>query len=176
MKKTFCFYVNLLCMHNKFLYLWSSRQYLMKEITIDYALRETWLAVSKMYNEEAKKYDSTMATGFTLLSIDPKKGTPSTSLGPKMGMEATSLSRILKNMEEKGLIIRKPNPDDGRGVLIHLTEFGLEKRQLSKSAVLKFNDEVRESIQEEKMKHFFEVTENIMKIISEKNIFEKTSI
>ncbi|MFH6605121.1 MarR family winged helix-turn-helix transcriptional regulator [Maribacter algicola] len=148
----------------------------MKEITVDYALRETWLAVSKMYNEEAKRYDSTMATGFTLLSIDPKKGTPSTSLGPKMGMEATSLSRILKNMEKKGLIQRKPNPEDGRGVLIHLTEFGLEKRQLSKNAVLKFNEELRESIQEEKMKHFFEVTQNIMKLISEKNIFEKTSI
>ena len=35
------------------------------------------------------------------LSIDPKKGTPSTSLGPKMGMEATSLSRTLKSLEEK---------------------------------------------------------------------------
>jgi DNA-binding MarR family transcriptional regulator len=34
-------------------------------------------------------------------------------------MEATSL---LKSMEEKGLIIRKKNPDDGRGVLIYLTE------------------------------------------------------
>ena len=36
-----------------------------------------------------------------LLSIDPEKGTPSTSLGPKMGMEATSLSRTLKNHGRK---------------------------------------------------------------------------
>jgi DNA-binding MarR family transcriptional regulator len=34
-----------------------------------------------------------------------------------MGMEATSLTRTLKSMEEKGLIV-KENPDDGRGVLI----------------------------------------------------------
>ena len=68
----------------------------MKEKTIDYVLRTTWLAVQKMYNEEASKFEATMATAFTLLSIDPKKGTPSTSLGPKMGMESTSLSRILK--------------------------------------------------------------------------------
>ena len=68
-------------------------------------------------------------TAFTLLSIDPKKGTPSTSLGPKMGMEATSLSRILKVLEERNLIKREPNPEDGRGVLIHLTEFGLEKER-----------------------------------------------
>ncbi len=79
----------------------------MKEKTIDYILRTTWLAVQKMYNEEAAKFGTTMATGFTLLSIDREKGTPSTALGPKMGMEATSLSRILKTMEQKGLIERK---------------------------------------------------------------------
>ena len=101
----------------------------MKDRTIDYMLRTTWLAVNKMYNEEAAKFDTTMATGFTLLSIDKENGTPSTSLGPIMGMEATSLSRILKRMEELGLIERKPNPNDGRGVLIHLTEFGKEKRK-----------------------------------------------
>ena len=79
----------------------------MKDITIDYALRATWQAVARMYNEEAKHFDSTMAVGFTLLSVDPKTGTPSTALGPKMGMEATSLSRILKSMEQKGLIERR---------------------------------------------------------------------
>ena len=71
----------------------------MKDKTIDYLLRTTWLAVNKMYNEEAAKFDTTMATGFTLLSIDPENGTPSTSLGPIMGMEATSLSRILKKLK-----------------------------------------------------------------------------
>src|SRR5210317_21935 len=104
---------------------------MMKDKTIDYVLRTTWLAVNKMYNEQAARFDTTMATGFTLLSIDPEEGTPSTALGPKMGMEATSLSRILKTMEERGLIERKPNPADGRGVLIHLTDFGREKRAYS---------------------------------------------
>ena len=71
----------------------------MKHKTIDHILRSVWMAVSKMYQEEALKLDSTMATGFTLISIDPEQGSPSTALGPKMGMEATSLSRILKSME-----------------------------------------------------------------------------
>ncbi|MDP5044667.1 MAG: MarR family transcriptional regulator, partial [Leeuwenhoekiella sp.] len=77
-----------------------------KDITIDHALRATWQAITKMYNEQAAQLDSTMATGFALLSIDPEEGTPSTALGPKMGMEATSLSRTLKSMEERGLIVR----------------------------------------------------------------------
>ncbi|MCW5517046.1 MarR family winged helix-turn-helix transcriptional regulator [Muriicola sp. Z0-33] len=145
----------------------------MKEITIDYALRATWQAVARMYNEEAKNFGSTMAVGFTLLSIDPKTGTPSTALGPKMGMEATSLSRILKSMEEKGLIQRKPNPKDGRGVLIHLTEFGISKREDSKNAVIKFNDSVKANISPEKLDCFFEVMETIDQLIAEKKVFIK---
>lgn len=145
----------------------------MKDKTIDYILRTTWLAVNKMYNEEASQFDTTMSTGFALLSIDPEKGTPSTSLGPKMGMEATSLSRTLKMMEEKGLIERKPNPEDGRGVLIYLTEFGREKRAFSKEKVLTFNDAIRNNIDEEKLKHFYEVTEVINNMISNKKIYNQ---
>ena len=157
-------------MHNIFfLYLVANLSH-MKEITIDYVLRATWQAVAKMYNEEAKGFGSTMAVGFTLLSIDPKTGTPSTALGPKMGMEATSLSRILKRMEDKGLIYRKPNPADGRGVLIHLTDFGLEKREDSKDAVLRFNDAVKANIPNEKLDNFFEVMETINRLVVEKNI------
>ncbi|AWG27026.1 MarR family winged helix-turn-helix transcriptional regulator [Flavobacterium kingsejongi] len=143
----------------------------MKDKTIDYILRATWQAVARMYNEQASKYGATMATGFALLSIDKDKGTPSTSLGPKMGMEATSLTRTLKSMEDKGLITRKKNPDDGRGVLMYLTKFGKEKRELSKNTVLKFNETVRQHISEEKMQHFIEVSEIINELISEKNIF-----
>ncbi|MFV0539611.1 MAG: MarR family winged helix-turn-helix transcriptional regulator [Aestuariibaculum sp.] len=145
----------------------------MKEKTIDYILRTTWLTVQKMYNEEAAKFGTTMATGFTLLSIDPEKGTASTALGPKMGIEATSLSRILKNMETKGLIERKPNPEDGRGVIIHLTEFGKEKRNYSKERVLKFNETIKHSISTEKLDHFYEVAELINEMVSNKKIYNQ---
>jgi DNA-binding MarR family transcriptional regulator len=145
----------------------------MKNKTIDYILRATWQAVSRMYNEEAAKYDATMATGFALLSIDREEGTPSTALGPRMGMEATSLTRTLKSMEEKGLIIRKKNPEDGRGVLIYLTEFGREKRELSKNTVLNFNETVRKHVSEEKLNNFMEVAETINELIQNKNIFNQ---
>ncbi|GAB4515453.1 MULTISPECIES: MarR family winged helix-turn-helix transcriptional regulator [Flavobacteriaceae] len=147
----------------------------MKDLTIDHALRATWQAVSKMYNEEAKNYGLTMAIGFTLLSIDPKGGTPSTTLGPKMGMEATSLSRILKNIEEKGYIQRKRNPNDGRGVLIYLTPLGLEKREESKEVVLRFNKVVKEHTSQEDLSGFFKVIETINKLISDKKIYLKTT-
>jgi DNA-binding MarR family transcriptional regulator len=131
------------------------------------------MAVSKMYQEEALKLDSTMATGFTLISIDPEQGSPSTALGPKMGMEATSLSRILKSMEERGLITRKPHPEDGRSVLICLTEFGQEMREYSKDIVLGFDQMVRQKISEADLKIFSKVAESIMDLAQNNNSFSR---
>lgn len=145
----------------------------MKDKTIDYILRSTWQAVARMYNEEASKYEGSMAIGFALLSIEREEGTPSTKISSRMGMEATSLTRTLKTLEEKGLIVRKPNPNDGRGVLIYLTEEGKLKRELSKQTVLKFNETVKQHIPEEKLLHFVEVAEVINELIQDKNIFNQ---
>ena len=144
---------------------------MMKDKTIDYMLRSTWQAVSRMYNEEASKFEGSMAIGFALLSIDKEEGTPSSYISNRMGMEPTSLTRTLKALEDKGLIIRKKNPDDGRGVLIYLTPEGKEKRELSKSTVLKFNETIRKHISEEKLNHFMEVAETINDLIAEKKVF-----
>jgi DNA-binding MarR family transcriptional regulator len=86
-------------------------------------------------------------------------------------MEATSLSRILKNMEDKGLIFREKNPEDGRSVFVKLTDFGKEKREISKSSVLQFNQTIKENISVEKLNHFFEVTDLINQLINKKAIF-----
>ena len=146
----------------------------MKDKTIDYILRATWQAVSRMYNEEAAKYNATMATGFALLSLDKDDGTPSTTLAPKMGMEATSLTRTLKSMEERGLITRRKNPNDGRGVLIHLTDFGKEKRELSRTTVLKFNEKIKQNVTEEQLQNFMQVAEIINVLILDKKIFNQS--
>ncbi len=143
----------------------------MKEKTIDYLLRSTWMSITKLYNEEAGKKGSTMATGFALISIDPEEGTPSTSLGPKMGIEATSLSRTLNTMENKGLIVRKPNPEDGRGVLIHLTSFGVEMREFSKQVVIGFDEAVKNAITPDDLKAFNRVTNTILELINSKKIY-----
>ena len=148
-------------MHNIFIYLFDLKL-LMRKKTIDAALRSTWNSVSKMYNREASKFNSTMATGFALLNIEAK-GTPTSSLGPKLGMESTSLSRLLKSMEEKKLIYRIANPEDGRSVLIFLTKFGKGKRDDSRSVVLNFNKIIENQLSDVQLKHFFEVTDCVMK-------------
>jgi len=147
----------------------------MKHETFDSALRSTWQLISKMYNKEASKFDSTMATGFALLSIDAE-GTPSTNLGPKMGIEPTSLSRLLNTMERKGLIIRSKNPNDGRSVLINLTPFGRQKREDSKAVVLKFNEELNNKLSTQKVKHFFEVIQGIRETTLQFEYFKEDTL
>ena len=145
----------------------------MKHETFESALRSTWQLVSKMYNKEALKFDSTMATGFALLSIDAE-GTPSTNLGPKMGMESTSLSRLLKVMEKRELIKRVKNPNDGRGVLIHLTPFGKRHRENSKAVVLDFNEKIDKQLSRQQVQSFFQVIECIRETTSNFEHFNKT--
>ena len=143
----------------------------MNQQTVDYALRTTWQAVARLYNEQAGQYDGSMAIGFALLSIDKDKGTPATEISARMGMEATSLTRTLKTLTEKGLIIKRKNPADGRGVLCYLTDLGKEKRELSKNTVIRFNEMIKSNVPSEKLIHFFEVTEIINQLIAEKKIF-----
>jgi DNA-binding MarR family transcriptional regulator len=145
-----------------------------RDQSIDHCLRASWQAVAKMYNEQASKHDSTMAMAFVLLNIDYENGPPSTSLGPQMGMEATSLSRILKSMEDKQLIYRKRNPEDGRSVLIKLTDFGKAKREISKQSVIKFNQVIYDNISEDKINNFIEVTKTITKLVNEKAIYNNS--
>jgi len=140
--------------------------------TIDHQLRATWQAVAKMYNEQAANHGSTMAMAFVLLSIHKENGTPSTALGPMMGMEPTSLSRILKSMEEKGAIYREKKPEDGRSVMIKLTDYGKKMREISKGHVYQFNDFIKSQILEKDLESFFRVTTTINKLVAERKIFE----
>jgi DNA-binding MarR family transcriptional regulator len=141
------------------------------EQTVDYHIKSSWHAINRMYNEQAAKHGSTAAVGFVLLNIDPKEGTPATKIGPLLGMEATSLTRMLKNLEENKLICRVQDKKDKRSVRIFLTPRGSEAREIAKKVVKKFNNAVREAIPEEKLQTFFEVMEKINNIIAGKNIY-----
>lgn len=127
-----------------------------KEQLFEFHVRNNWFKISRYYNQMAAEYDMSFSWGFILLNI-AKEGTPSTSLGPKMGMEPTSLSRTLKNMEDDGLILRRSDSVDKRKSLVFLTKEGVEKRKLAKKVVLNFNQKLYDSLPKTKVKAFFEV-------------------
>jgi len=144
------------------------------EETVDFHIRWTWSKISRLYNIEAARHGGSMSIGYILLNID-KEGTPSTKLGPKMGMEARSLTRSLKLMEENGLIKRQPDPVDRRMARVFLTDEGQRMREVSKNVVIRFNERVREVVSETELKSMFSTLQKINQIIELNNIFQITA-
>ncbi len=143
-----------------------------KEETLDHHIKSTWHAISRMYNQQASKYGGTMSVGYVLLNINYEDGASATKIAPQMGLEARSLTRILKSMEEKELIYRAPDPNDKRGVLVFLTKKGLEMKNRARETVLRFNEVMRQNIPNEKLNVFFEVLQSVNKIIEQNKIYD----
>lgn len=137
-----------------------------REETVDHNIKSAWHAISRMYNHQAGKHDITTSIGFVLLNIH-SDGTPATKIAPLMGLEARSLTRMLKTMEEKKLIYREPDPTDKRSVRIFLTELGKKKKEVSRETVLFFNNKVRELVPESKLKIFLEVVNEINQLAAQ---------
>ncbi len=129
----------------------------------DFVIRQNWHKVSRMYNQKTSQIDITSSIGFLLMIIE-KAGTPSTQLGPRMGMEPTSLSRTLKTVEDAGYIRRELDKVDKRKVLIFLTEKGVAKRRETRDLIVDYNAKLNAKIPAGKMKTFFEVMEKIEEI------------
>lgn len=146
-----------------------------REETVDFHLKTAWHAISRMYNQQAMKYGGTMSIGFALLNIHAEEGTPATKIGPLMGLEARSLTRLLKSMEEKGLIVRKADEADKRSVRILLTREGKKRREKARETVLRFNEAVREVVPERKLEVFFDVVQHINRMIERSEIYDKAT-
>lgn len=136
------------------------------ELLFDFVVRHSWHRISRMYNQRAAEHDLTMSIGFILMSVD-KEGTPSTQLGPRMGMEPTSLSRTIKTMEERRLIRREEDLVDKRKVLIFLTPEGVEMRKMVRNFVVGFNERIYAKIPKSKLQAFFEVAEQVDELIED---------
>jgi MarR family transcriptional regulator, organic hydroperoxide resistance regulator len=140
-----------------------------KEKTIDFHIKWSWHAISRLYNTYAADYDMTMAIGYVLLNIDLDTGTPATKIGPLLGMEPRSLVRMLKTLEERGWIRREIDGADKRFVRIYLTDDGRRQRDIAKQAVIQFNQLIRERIPLEKLVVFLDVIKEINLVVEDEN-------
>lgn len=140
-----------------------------REETVDYHIKSAWHAISRMYNQQAADEGFTTAIGFVLININSKEGTPATKIAPLIGLETRSLTRMLKTMEEKGLIYKKADPFDKRSVRIFLTEEGKDKKERSINTIMDFNQQVREIVSDEDLDTFFGVFGKIQMVIEQVN-------
>lgn len=78
------------------------------------------IAASK--NAELKELSKNQPAALMIIGLE-KEIMPST-IGIYMGMDRSSLSRMVDSLEEKGFVRRNNDPEDRRKVLVSLTEKG----------------------------------------------------
>lgn len=137
-----------------------------REESIDYHIKSTWHAIARMYNQKAAAADKlTASIGFVLINISSTEGTPATKIGPMMGLESRSLTRIIKTMEENGLIYKQVDPTDKRSVRIFLTEEGIRLKVMSVETIKDFNNKIRQMLTKEELNTFFRIFKKINQVI-----------
>ena len=139
------------------------------EETIDFHIRWAWYNISRMYNLKAGEFGGSMAIGYALLNID-RDGTPSTKLAPKMGMEPRSLTRMIKNLDQNGLIQKVSDKSDKRLVKIFLTDKGKAVRAQAKQVVISFNKKIKEEIDSKELETCFSVLKKLNHLIDNNKI------
>lgn len=114
--------------------------------TIDSRLKCTWQVIGRMYFAEAAKHGDTIAGIYFLLNVNSREGSYASDIAPMMGMESSSLSRMIKTLEDADLIIRSADSVDKRKVKITLTPKGQVKKDSAKTIVRNFNELIEEKI------------------------------
>jgi len=137
--------------------------------TIDSKLKTAWQVVSRMYNAEAIMHDGTIAMAHFLLNVDSQEGSYASDIAPQLGMESTSLSRIILSLEDKKLIQRIPDKIDKRKIKIKLTAKGKAQKELAKNIVRNFNHLVEVKLGKEKLSHFFKIIDEITELAEERS-------
>lgn len=124
-------------------------------------IRKSWLAMAKFYNKMTAQYGGTISMAFILLAIYEEEGVPVTKIAPRIGMEPNSLSRILKELEDKEILIRKKSDIDSRVVNIVLSDKGKELRKLALKSVFGLEKEIQKNLLPRDLEGFFKVVEHV---------------
>ena len=132
--------------------------------TIDYFLKIVWQTVANKYNHLVSEFGITQSISYLLININEKEGTTVSQAATLLGLKSTSLSRMLRQVEEMGLIYRESNAGDKRSVKIYLTETGKQKRHQARVLVRQFNNYLDDHISENDREALIRILNKIMKL------------
>src|ERR1700761_2570842 len=132
--------------------------------TIDYFVKIVWQTMANRYNQIVTEFGITQSIGYLLINIDEQDGTTVSEAAALLGLKSTSLSRMLNQLEESGLIYRESNEGDKRSVKIYLTPLGKEKRHLARGLVRQFNNYLNSHISESEKETLIKMLKKVNKL------------
>ncbi len=97
--------------------------------------REAWLRLTRVVIRLPSVIDAQLGQDagvslfeysvLAMLSESRSRTYRAKDLARVVNSSATRLSNVLRRLEGRGLVDRSPDPDDGRGTLVHLTGIGM---------------------------------------------------
>jgi len=91
--------------------------------------------------------DGVGAADYALLSLVGARGPARlTEVAGELGMPLTTASDAIRRLEARGHVRRAPNPDDGRSVLVELTEAGDAEWRRGWPALVRINEQLGEAL------------------------------
>jgi len=93
---------------------------------------------------------------------------PST-IGKYTGMEKSSLTRMVDDLEKKGIVFRKTDPEDRRKVLVSLTEKGLNCYNDLNKITAEMADEILQFVDEKDVEDYMQSLETKVRILRKIN-------
>lgn len=106
--------------------------------------------VSRLWNARCAYYGVTAPQTFVILDVMDHEGTSVKDIGLRIELDSSAITGLIDRLEKEGLVERKEDPNDRRGIRIFLTAKGsqLAKDKLVPEAV-EFNKFIRGMIDPE---------------------------
>jgi len=94
------------------------------EESFGFILNNTGRRVTQLLNLHLQPHEITTEQFSLLRRLNEQDGISQKELAKRVGKDQTNITRILDQLERKGLVIRKPNQEDRRSFLAYVTDEG----------------------------------------------------
>jgi DNA-binding MarR family transcriptional regulator len=91
---------------------------------LPYLLNRAGARIASAFGEEMRRLGTSLQAWRVLAALRERDGRRMGDLSTTTSIEVSTLTRLVDNMEEAGLVARRRDADDTRAVLLHVTAAG----------------------------------------------------
>lgn len=91
---------------------------------LPYLLNRAGARIATAFGEEMRRLGTSLQAWRVLAALRERGGRRMGDLSTTTSIEVSTLTRLVDNMEQKGLVARRRDADDTRAVLLHVTPAG----------------------------------------------------
>lgn len=88
-------------------------------------------------------------------------GTRQADIVAQMGLSKQAVQQLIVDLEQSDILLREPDPDDGRGKIVRFTEKGLAAQKDSQKAKRKVESEIRAKLGDSDFEYLMEILKKI---------------